>query len=127
MNSYLAQTLKPLSPAGFGSGSQPVIAKLPIAPISLALVVLIHIGALALMFYSSAPEVDNTQLPTIQGILIPAPPAEAVQAPSAQQAPPPTEMPPELTKLTPKKVAPKSQPKPTPIAKAPVSEKAITH
>src|SRR5690606_21392703 len=61
--------------------------------------------------------------------LIPAPPAETVQAPSARETPPPVEPPPpepEKPKPKPKKPNPKPKPKPEPLPEAPPSERAIT-
>lgn len=99
---------------------------LPTSLLILVLVVLVHVGALALAIYSSPSSSDFIQLPTVQGILIPAPPSETVQAPSARDIPPPVEKPPEPVKPAPKKVVAKPQPKPIPIPKAPASDTAIT-
>lgn len=102
---------------------------LPASLICLLLVIAVHAGALGVMFYSASPLPKAIQLPTVQGILIPAPPAETVQLPSAQDIPPPVEPPPpepEKPKPEPKKPKPKPEPKPKPIVEAPPSEKAIT-
>ena len=94
-------------------------------------VLAIHAGAIGLVVWAPAPKTEELVLPTVQGILIPAPPAETVQAPSAKPTPPPVEPPPpalEKPKPKPKKPEPKPKPKPKPVPlpKAPPSEKAIT-
>lgn len=86
----------------------------------------VHTGAIALVWTPSSTT-QELVLPSIQGILIPAPPAETVQMPSAAEAPPPLEPPPpepEKPKTTPKKIEPKAKAKS--LVKAPPSEKAIT-
>jgi protein TonB len=101
---------------------------MPVSLICLLLVVVVHAGALGVMFYGPNAKHVAIQLPTVQGILIPAPPAETVQLPSAQETPPPVEPPPEPEKPKPKPEPkkPEPTPKPKPIVKAPPSEKAIT-
>lgn len=92
-------------------------------------VLAIHAGAIGLAVWAPSPKTEELVLPTVQGILIPAPPAETVQAPSAKKTPPPVEPPPpepEKPKPKPKKPEPKPKPKPEPLPEAPPSEKAIT-
>lgn len=93
-------------------------------------VLAIHAGAVGLAVWAPSPKTEELVLPTVQGILIPAPPAETVQAPSARQTPPPVEPPPpepEKPKPKPKKKPkPKPEPKPEPPPEAPPSERAIT-
>ncbi len=93
-------------------------------------VLAIHAGAVGLAVWAPSPKTEELVLPTVQGILIPAPPAETVQAPSARQTPPPVEPPPpepEKPKPKPKKKPkPKPAPKPEPLPEAPPSERAIT-
>ncbi|MFA5496151.1 MAG: energy transducer TonB [Porticoccaceae bacterium] len=99
--------------------------------LGLALVVAVHGGALGAMLWAPTPKSKELVLPTIQGVVIPAPPAETVQVPSAKEPPPPVERPPEpekpKPKPKPKKVPPKPKPKPQPPpVEAPPSENAIT-
>ena len=94
-------------------------------------VLAIHAGAIGLAVWAPSPKTEELVLPTVQGILIPAPPAETVQTPSAKKTPPPVEPPPpepKKPKPKPKKPEPKPKPKPKPepLPKAPPSEKAIT-
>lgn len=101
--------------------------QLPVSLLMLLLVIAVHAGALGAMFYISPPQLTAIELPTVQGILIPAPPAETVQLPSAKEIPPPVEPPPpEPVKPKPEVKKPKPKPDPKPIVKAPPSEKAIT-
>lgn len=106
--------------------------QLPVSLLMLLLVIAVHAGALGVMFYASSPAHQTIELPTVQGILIPAPPAETVQLPSAVETPPPVEPPPEPVKPKPEVKKPKPEPKPKPkpepkpIVEAPPSEKAIT-
>lgn len=98
--------------------------QIPVSLICLLLVVAVHAGALGVMFYSPVTPPELLELPTVQGILIPAPPTETVQLPSMQETPPPVEPPPpEPVKPKPK---PEPKPKPKPVVEAPPSEKAIT-
>lgn len=97
--------------------------------IALAAVVAVHVGAVGIAIWAPSPKTEELILPTVQGILIPAPPAETVQAPSARETPPPVEPPPpepEKPKPKPKKPNPKPKPKPEPLPEAPPSERAIT-
>ena len=92
-------------------------------------VLAIHAGAIGLAIWAPSPKTEELTLPTVQGMLIPAPPAETVQVPSAKPTPPPIEPPPpepEKPKPKPKKPEPKPKPKPEPLPEAPPSEKAIT-
>lgn len=105
--------------------------QLPVSLLMLLLVIAVHAGALGVVFYAPSPAHQTIELPTVQGILIPAPPAETVQLPSAQEAPPPVEpQPPEPVKPKPEikkpRPEPKPKPEPKPIVEAPPSEKAIT-
>lgn len=98
--------------------------------IGFLLVLSLHGGAIAAVVLLPSPESKQLVMPSIQGVIIPAPPAEAVQIPSARKSPPP-----EKTPERPKPV-PKPKPKPTPLPKpkqkqpplpkAPPSEKAIS-
>lgn len=99
--------------------------------LGLVLVVVVHGGAVGAMLWTPTPKSKELVLPTIQGVVIPAPPAEAVQVPSAKEPPPPVERPPEpekpKPKPKPKEVPPKPKPKPAPPpVEAPPSENAIT-
>ncbi len=84
----------------------------------LALVSALHAGAIAaaILLPKAEPKVEP---PTISGILIQAPPAEVVQAPSAQAAPP-EPRPVETPKPKPKpKPVPQPKPKPKPVVPPP--------
>lgn len=112
---------------------KPSRLQIPVPLICLLLVVAVHAGALGVMFYGPGAKPKILELPTVQGILIPAPPAETVQMPSMQETPPPVEPPPpEPVKPKPKpepkkpEPKPKPKPKPKPVVEAPPSEKAIT-
>jgi protein TonB len=97
--------------------------------LSLVLVVALHAGAIGVAVWAPSPKTEELVLPTVQGIIIPAPPAESVQMPSARETPPPVEPPPpepEKPKPKPKKVEPTPKPKPKPVIEAPPSERAIT-
>lgn len=97
--------------------------------LSLILVVALHAGAIGVAVWAPSPKTEELVLPTVQGIIIPAPPAESVQMPSARETPPPVEPPPpepEKPKPKPKKVEPAPKPKPKPVIEAPPSERAIT-
>lgn len=99
--------------------------------IAFVLVVAAHAGALGAAMWLPAPP-PLEQPPTISGVLIQAPPAEVVQAPSAQVTPPepePMVQPKPKPKPKPKpqpKPKPKPKPLPPPPAPLPPSEKAIT-
>lgn len=140
MNTALAQPPfstppSPVPPASAdGAAARPWLAALwSSSVVAFVLVLAVHAAALGFILYSSSPTSITVELPTIQGILIPAPPAETVQLPSAQETPPPVETPP------PEPVKPKPQPKPKPkpeevkpapvpepVVEAPPSETAIT-
>lgn len=99
--------------------------------LALAGVVALHAGAIGYTLWGLSPKkTDELVLPTVQGILLPAPPAETVQAPSAKETPPPVEPPPpEPPKPKPKPPKPKPKPTPKPLPpppEAPPSERAIT-
>jgi protein TonB len=97
--------------------------------LSLVLVIALHAGAIGVAVWAPSPKTEELVLPTVQGIIIPAPPAETVQMPSARETPPPVEPPPpepEKPKPKPKKVEPTPKPKPKPVIEAPPSERAIT-
>lgn len=93
----------------------------------LLLVVAVHAGALVAVFYAPQSVPKTVTLPTVQGVLILAPPAETAQAPSAQETPPPVEPPPEPVppKPQPQPKPPEPKPMPKPVV-APPSETAIT-
>lgn len=106
-------------------------SELPISLLMLALVMAVHVGALAVVFFATGvKKSDDIELPTVQGILLPAPPAEEVAIPSAPEIPPQPEPPPEVVKPKPKpKPKPKKpepKPLPEPPKEAPPSERAIT-
>jgi protein TonB len=112
------------SPRANASGSVRMSSRLQ-SLLALAAVVAFHGGAIGFALWTPAPK-NQLVLPTIQGILLPAPPAETVQVPSAKEQPPePT--PPEPEKPKPKpKPKPKDPPKPKPPVELPPSEKAIS-
>lgn len=92
---------------------------------ALFLVVALHAGAIAAAMWIPAPKTQELVLPTVQGILLPAPPAETVQAPAARETPPePVPPPPKPEKPKPKP-KPKEPPKPKPPLEPPPSERAI--
>ena len=102
--------------------------------LGLLLVMAVHGGALGTVLWGPPTKRDELVLPTIQGVIIPAPPAEQVQLPSARETPPVAKPPePEPPKPEP---APKPKPKPKPPkpkpssepppVEAPPSEKAIS-
>ncbi len=95
--------------------------------VSLFGVIAFHIGAIGFAVWTPSPKTEELVLPTVQGILLPAPPAETVQAPSAKERPPePTPPPPVPEKPKPKpKPKPKQPPKPKPPVEPPPSERAI--
>ena len=100
--------------------------------LALVVVLLIHGGALATasLWPPSAPVAD--QLPTINGVLIDAPPADVVQPPAAASKPPqPEPQPKEKPILSEPKPEPepKPKPKPKPVEKPQTKaqpEKAVT-
>lgn len=108
--------------------------------LALVAVISLHAGILALALWGPSSKSQEIALPTITGIIIPAPPAETVQMPSAANIPPPVEPPPEpeepkpvpepkpKPEPQPKKVVekPKPTPLPEPVVEAPPSEKAIS-
>ena len=81
----------------------------------------VHAGAVLLMLWAPAPQSEQLLVPTIQGVLVPAPPAEEVAAPSAKPKPEPRPKPKPKPKPTPN---PKPKPAPPP-PKAPPSERAV--
>src|SRR5690606_25278230 len=87
----------------------------------------LHGGAIGMAIWSPSPQTEEPILPTVQGILRPAPPAETVQVPSAKEQPPePVPPPPEPEKPRPNpKPKPKQPPKPKPPVEPPPSERAI--
>lgn len=92
---------------------------------ALFLVVAFHAGAIASAMWIPAPKTQELVLPTVQGILLPALPAETVQAPAAKETPPePVPPPPEPEQPKPKP-KPKKPPKPKPPVEPPPSERAI--
>lgn len=130
MTALQPQPLAARAYSHYVSGAVPARERqLPVSLLMLWLVIAVHSGALGIMFYTSTPAPKTLELPTVQGILIPAPPAETVELPSALEVPPPVEPPPpepvkpEIKKPEP---APKPKPEPKPIVEAPPSEKAIT-
>lgn len=94
--------------------------------LALALVVTIHAGALAGMLWTRSPQPMLITMPTVQGVLVPAPPAEEIKAPPAPE--PPKPLPVEQPKPKPEpKPKPKPKPKPRPPApEAPPSERAVS-
>jgi protein TonB len=93
--------------------------------LALAGVIALHGGAIGLAMWAPSPKTQELVLPTVQGILLPARPAETVQAPSAKEQPQePTPPPPEEPKPKPKP-KPKEPPKPKPPVELPPSERAI--
>lgn len=94
---------------------------------SLIGVIVIHGGVIGFAVWSPTPKKEQLVQPTVQGILLPAPPAETVQVPSAKEQPPePVPLPPEPVKPQPKpQPEPKPLPKPKPPVEPPPSERAI--
>ena len=67
--------------------------------LALAGVAAFHGAAIGMAIWVPAPKTEELVLPTVQGILLPAPPAETVQVPSAKEQPPePVPPPPEPEK-----------------------------
>lgn len=110
-------------------------------PVVLLAVAGAHAAVLAAALALDSSKPQRLELPTIQGVIIQAPPAEVVQAPSAREAQPVVEQPkpepkPEVKpepkpkpKPEPKpkpKPKPKPQPQSAPPVEAPPSERAIT-
>lgn len=77
---------------------------------ALALVTGLHAAVIGLALWVPAPETQELVLPTLQGVLLPAPPAQEVQAPSASEPPP---------KVAPPVTEP-PKPRPAPKPKMPV-------
>lgn len=111
-----------------------------LAPILTLFAVLVAHGALlSLVFLAPESKPLEIQQPTVQGMLVAAPPAEVVQAPAARETPP-APVKPEITPAPvqpkaepPPEPAPKPQPKPKPApkpqpppVKAPPTERAIS-
>lgn len=88
--------------------------------LSLMGVIAFHAGAIGIAVWAPSPKTQELALPTVQGILLPAPPAETVQLPSAKEQPAEPVPPPE-----PEKPKPKQPPKPKPPVEPPPSERAI--
>lgn len=100
--------------------------------LGLLLVIAVHCAALGAIVWAPSEKREELVLPTIQGVIIPAPPAEQVQLPSARETPP-VEKPPEpeppkpKPKPKPKPPKPRPQPRPEPPpVEAPPSEQAIS-
>lgn len=97
--------------------------------VSLIGVIAIHGGAIGLAVWTPSAQKEQLVQPTVQGILLPAPPAETVQVPTAKEQPPePVPTPPEPVKPQPKpkpQAEPKQPPKPKPPVEPPPSERAI--
>lgn len=91
---------------------------------ALASVIALHGGAIGLAMWAPAPKTQELVLPTVQGILLPAPPAEEVRVPSVKESPPQPVPPPEKPKPKPKPKPPEP-PKPKPPIEPPPSERAI--
>lgn len=81
-----------------------------------------HAGGVAIMLFAFGREAEVVSVPTIEGVVIPLPPAEEVQAPSRQEEIAPPEPLPAV------KPVPKPRPKPErePPPELPPSETAIT-
>lgn len=75
--------------------------------VALLVVVVAHAGALGSVLWARAPQSMQITLPTVEGVLVPAPPAEEIKAP-------PTPEPPKPLPVEPPKPKPKPQPKPKP-------------
>src|SRR5690554_7515467 len=89
--------------------------------LALVAVISLHAGILALALWGPSSKSQEIALPTITGIIIPAPPAETVQMPSAANIPPPVEPPPEPEEPKP---VPEPKPKPEPQPKKVVDRKS---
>jgi protein TonB len=89
---------------------------------SLTLVLLAHLVAIAsALWLSSADNHQMLELPTVQGVIIPAPPAEKIVPPVIAR--PPEPLPVEQPKPKPK---PKPRPLPKKLPPAPPSERAVS-
>lgn len=95
------------------------------AGIAFALVIAAHAGALGAVMWARSPQPMLITMPTVEGVLIAAPPAEELKAPPTQ---PPKPLPVEQPKPKPKpkpKPVPKPKPAPPP-PEGPPSEQAIS-
>jgi protein TonB len=99
--------------------------------LALVLVVAAHAGAIGSVLWARAPQPMKITMPTVEGVLIPAPPAEQLKAPPAPE--PPKLLPVEQPKPKPKpKPEPKPKPQPRPQPKlppppdGPPSERAVS-
>jgi protein TonB len=91
---------------------------------ALLVVVAAHAGALGTLLWARSPEPLLVIMPTVEGVLIPVPPAEEVKAPPAPE--PPKPLPVEPPKPKPK---PKLKPRPKPLPpppEGPPSERAVS-
>ncbi len=98
------------------------------ALLALLIVLSAHAAGLAALLRTTVTPASTVVPPTIQGVVIPLPPADVVQAPSKQQEPPPK---PKPVKRKPKpkqkkKLRPKPKPKPEPLPELAPSETAIS-
>ncbi len=92
--------------------------------LALVAVVVAHAGALGAVLWARTPEPMVISMPTVEGVLIAAPPAEELKAPPAPE--PPKPLPVEQPKPKPK---PKPQPTPKPLPpppEGPPSENAVS-
>lgn len=113
-------------PANTALGGVPVLDHYYRPALSLLLVVGLHAVAIGIAIWTPASKTQELALPVIQGILLPAPPSETVQVPSAKEAPPePVPPPPEPEKPKPKP-KPEPPPKIPPAVEPPPSERAIS-
>lgn len=93
---------------------------------ALVVVVAVHAGVLGAVLWARAPAPIVISMPTVEGVLIEAPPAEELKAPPTPE--PPKPLPVEQPKPKPKP-KPKPQPKPKPLPpppEGPPSEKAVS-
>lgn len=88
--------------------------------VAMLLVLCVHASGLAALLWTPVEPAAVISLPTIQGVIIPLPPAEEVQAPSQQE----DVTPPEPLPVKPKP-KPKPKPEPEPLPELPPSETAI--
>jgi periplasmic protein TonB len=88
-----------------------------------AAVVGLHFSAVGFMVLKPSAETQELVIPTLQGILIPAPPAEIIQAPKLEKPPEPEK--PQPRKIEPKPEKPKKM-TPKPPSKVAPSKEAIT-
>lgn len=100
-----------------------VVAQHGVSATGFTLVILSHLAAIACAIWlSSADNHQTLQLPTVQGVIMPTPPAEKI-APPVIADKPPEPLPVEQPRPKPK---PKPRPEPKKLPPAPPSERAVS-